>query len=546
MKRRLCAPIDADSLSAFGCFLRRLCIIGAALLLGALPARGASFESALQTQIQALPQQGDAGREGAIAAPNLITQYYLAHAYQPVWTDERKRNALRALIRDSKSHGLDPEDYHAALLDRSVGETPEDLARREILYTDALIRLAYHMRFGKVNPHEIYAEWNYRRSLSDVNAPQALEAVLKEPDLALAVEAFGPRIPHYNALRHALAQHYAIGNAGGWPKIADGPTIKPGMSDARLPVLRARLQASGDLQSTEAADPNLYDESVQQAMARFQARHGMEKDVAIGKQTLAALNVPVEKRIDQIRVNLERIRWVAHGLPSEFLLVDLAGFDATLYRDGRIVWFSRAMVGKPYRKTPVFRAEMTHVVLNPNWTVPPTILKQDVLPKSKNDPDYLAKKGMRLLDESGKPAAGGWRPGLRVVQPPGPENPLGQYKFDMPNPHAIYLHDTPSKEKFSLEARAFSSGCIRLEKPDELALLLLSEQHQWTKQQMDDVVATDNTKFIALKQKIPVLILYFTAEVRDKEVRFRPDIYERDARLIAALKEPFRVSRKTN
>ena len=256
--------------------------------------------------------------------------------------------------------------------------------------------------------------------------------------------------------------------------------------------------------------------------------------------------MPVEKRIDQIKVNLERIRWVAYGLPSDFVVVDIAGFDAMRFRDGRVVWTSRVMVGKPVRKTPVFRAQMTHVVLNPTWTVPPTILKQDVLPKLKSNPNYLASKGMQLLDEKGNAVQGPWRAGLRVVQPPGPENALGQYKFDMPNDHAIYLHDTPSKEKFSLEARAFSSGCIRLEKAREFAVLLLSEQHQWTEQQVDEVIATKNTKFIALKQKIPVLILYLTATARDNEVEFRPDIYTRDARLIAALKEPFRVSWKTN
>lgn len=525
---------------------RALCISCATLLLFTAPAQGQNLESALQTQLQTLASQPQSGGEGAIAAPNLITQYYSARAYKPVWTDEGKRKALRALVADSASHGLDPADYHAALLDRPANGSPEELARREILYTDALVRLAYHLRFGKVNPHEIYADWNYRRSLSDVNAVAALEQVISAPDLAIAVEAFQPRIPHYNALRQALEKHYAIARAGGWPQIPQGPTIKPGTSDPRVAILRTRLQMTGDLQDTTAADPALYDQGLQQAMAEFQARHGMDQDSAIGKQTLAELNVPVEKRIDQIKANLERIRWVAHGLPLEFVLVDIARFEATMFRDRQLVWFSRTMVGKPFRKTPVFRAEMTQVVLNPSWTVPPTILKQDVLPKYKNNPNYLSGKGMRLLDENGNPTSGAWRAGMRVVQPPGPENPLGQYKFDMPNTHAVYLHDTPSKEKFSEAARAFSSGCIRLEKADELALLLLGEQHQWTKQQIDEVVATDNTKVIKLKQSIPVLILYFTAVVRANEMEFRPDIYGRDARVIAALKEPFRVSRKSN
>ena len=546
MKIRAYAVAAPDSVSGFFCISSWLRIICAALTLLSLSAQAQSVESALQTEIQALSSQKDSRGEGAIAAKKLITQYYSRNAYQPVWTDER-RAALRALVRNSTSHGLNPADYHVELLDQPVQNLPAELARREILYTDALARLAYHLRFGKVNPHEIYAEWNYQRSLSDIDPVSALDALVKAPDLEKAVESFGPQLPLYAALRSALVQYAAIANAGGWPKVPEGPPLKPSMrDDIRVPALRARLQASGDLPQTQPVDPNLYDENLQQAVAHFQARHGMERDGAIGKQTLAELNVPVEKRIDQIKVNLERIRWVAYALPSEFILVDIAGFDALMFREGHIVWRSRAMVGKPYRKTPVFRAEMTQVVLNPNWTVPPTILKQDVLPKYKNNPGYLASKGMRLLDERGNPTTGGWRPGLRVVQPPGPENPLGRYKFDMPNDHAVYLHDTPSKEKFVKEARAFSSGCIRLEKARELALLLLSGAPQGTEQQIDEVLATNKTKMIALQRKIPVLILYLTAEAHEQEVKFRPDIYARDARLIAALKEPFRVSWKTN
>lgn len=539
MNFRMREVVDGISAARFTYLALALVIFCAAGALVFVLTRGEGYEGELAAQVEKLSQQKDSSKPGRIAATDLIAEFYQARDYKPVWQKERRREALRTIVGNAASHGLDPKDYHAELLGQEA-KTDDDKARREILYTDALVRLAYHLRYGKVDPHRIYADWNYKRSLSDLNPVEALYTLTSTRDLNKAVEDFGPRMPEYKALRQALAQHLEMQKAGGWPQVAGGPPLKPRMKDPkRVPALRARLHASGDLNG-KPSDYYGYDVPLQQAVERFQKRHGLEPDRIVDDEVIAELNVPIERRIEQLKVNLERIRWVAHALPKEYILVDVAGYAAAMVRDGHPVWTSRVVVGKPYRETPVFRSEMTQVVLNPSWTVPPTILKEDLLAKVDKDPNVFARKGLRIVDENGN-QLDGYQEGARVTQPPGNDNALGRYKFDMPNKHAVYLHDTPAKDKFSEDQRAFSSGCIRLEKPRELAKILLGEQG-WSEAKIDEAVAAGDTKTVALEKKIPVLILYFTAEPGENGVVFRHDVYERDGRLAMALREQFRLN----
>ncbi|HTO51582.1 MAG TPA: L,D-transpeptidase family protein, partial [Burkholderiales bacterium] len=321
------------------------------------------------------------------------------------------------------------------------------------------------------------------------------------------------------------------------------------MRDPRVAALRARLIASGDIERG-ASEPAQFDEGLETAVRRFQSRHGLETDGIVGRRTLAALNVGVPRRIEQLRVNLERVRWVAQDLAGDYLIVDIAGFSARLVLDGRPVWSSRVVVGRPYRRTPVFRATLEQVVLNPTWTVPPTILREDLLPKLARDPDYLARHRMQVVDASGRPVKVSeivWdRPGgfpYQIVEAPGDDNPLGQLKFDLPNPHAVYLHDTPAGQLFEKTQRAFSSGCIRLEKAFELAVLLLDDPQRWSADALRTAIASGQTRSVRVNHRVPVVLLYFTAEVdEDGTVRFHPDFYDRDPRVLAALGAPFRFS----
>jgi murein L,D-transpeptidase YcbB/YkuD len=324
------------------------------------------------------------------------------------------------------------------------------------------------------------------------------------------------------------------------------------MRDTRVQALRARLVASGDLCLQASAEPDLFDEALEAAVRGFQTRHGLEPDGAVGRRTLQALNVQVAQRIDQIQVNLERLRWVAQTLKDDYLLVDIAGFSARLYLDGQVAWSSRVVVGRLYRETPAFRATMRSIILNPAWIVPPTILREDVLPRIIDDRRYLEANEMRVVDAAGReidPSTIAWeryRSGVfpyRIVQDPGPGNPLGTLKFDMPNRYGVYLHDTPAKQLFERTQRAFSSGCIRLEKPHALAILLLDDAEHWGEEALRAAIETGETRTLPVKRRAPVVALYLTAEADEAGVvYFRPDLYGRDAKVAAAMAAPFRFA----
>lgn len=334
--------------------------------------------------------------------------------------------------------------------------------------------------------------------------------------------------------------------------VAEGPALKVGMSDGRVPVLIERLQASGDLDKTfAAADTNLYDDAVVQGVKRSQERHRLAADGVVGAGTLAALNVPVEARVQQIRANLERARWVFDDIEDEFIVVNIAAFQVFLVRNREIVWTARAQVGKPYRKTPVFKSTLKYVVFNPTWTVPPGILAKDMLPKAKRDPGYLATKNIDIRDNNGAvvdPNSIDWENvsargfPYQLVQRPGPTNALGRVKFIFPNKYFVFLHDTPSRSLFERPDRAFSSGCIRVESPLDLAATLLGDKG-WDRKKVDATLASQKTETVFLSKPMTVALMYFTAGVDDDgTVHFEKDIYERDQRIIDGLQEEFRVS----
>ena len=280
-------------------------------------------------------------------------------------------------------------------------------------------------------------------------------------------------------------------------------------------------------------------------MRNFQEHHRLKADGAIGAGTLTALNVTAAARIGELRVNLERARWVVGGLKDSFVLVNLPAYKAYVIRDRKNVWETRAQVGREARKTPTFRAEMKYLVLNPDWTVPPTILAQDVLPGMRKGQNTIAKKKLTILDGQGRPVdpqsidwanatPANFRYTLR--QPPGPDNALGRVKFIFPNEHSIFLHDTPSQELFSADQRSFSSGCIRVENPLDLANVLLSGQDDWTAEKIKQVVDSLEQDTVFLDTPLTVLIVYWTVSVgASGELRYARDVYSYDAPLLRAL-----------
>ena len=353
----------------------------------------------------------------------------------------------------------------------------------------------------------------------------------------------------YLSLKQELARYRQAAAGTERVTIAQGKSIEPDTHDERVLALRTRLSVSGDLDAAQDSESDLYDATVQAAVRRFQERMGLVADGKLDARTITELNVPLDERITQLRVNLDRGRVLLQDLPDEFVVVNIAAYSIFLVRGQEIVWNARAQVGKTYRRTPMFRSDIDYLVLNPTWTVPPGIIRNDILPDARRDPASITRRGLDVLDASGNkvdPASINWskfKSGnipYTLRQEPGPKNALGRVKIMFPNSYSVYLHDTPSQSKFEETDRAFSSGCVRVERPLELAELLLADPAAWNTERIEQAVAAGHTQNVTLPNKVPVLLAYWTAWVDPQgRVNFRRDVYGQDAQWAAGLARPY-------
>ena len=512
---------------------------------------------ALRLEIEALMTTGrlSAG-EIEIASANLLFEIYERRDFAPTWNDEDQIEELIAAIRATDDDGLNPQDYHLTEIERVFAalqegrlSSPAEWAAHDLMLTDALARLGYHQLFGKVNPYTLDPHWNFRRELNDTDPATAIQAAIDSPSLADFLETVFPRAWVYQQYKIGLARYREIAADGGWGEIPGGPVIRPDSTDPRLPLLAQRLAITGDVTLDQQPDQmTVYDEPFQEAVKRFQERHGLIVDAIIGPSTVRALNVSAEERVRQLELNLERARWVMDDMEDDFVLVNIAGFRAYVVRDREIVWETKVQVGRTYHQSPVFRDEIKYVVINPTWTVPYSIATRDMLPAIKQDPNYLTSRNFDVKDRQGRivdPDSIDWSQLSRrnfpytFVQRPGPTNALGRIKFMFPNVHAVYLHDTPSRHLFSRAERAFSYGCIRVEDPFAFGEELLGSKG-WTQERIEEVVDGGEMTTVYLPEPLPVLLLYWTAHVDpDGVVYFYDDVYGRDPAIARALAEPF-------
>jgi len=536
---------------------RPLPLLAALLLIPGLAAPDTRVSDTIQARVADIRDGIDVAiNETRITTDIVLPALYAKRGYKPVWSNPASVQQLISAIEQVDRDGLDPADYNLVtlrlLLERNneTGDAnPERTANLDLLLTDSLIRLGYDLSFGKVDPEDLDSSWNMTRYIEDLDTRLQKDDAIEKGRVDALLQSLTPQTFTYQRLKQALATYRLYRQLGGWQPVPEGDALRTGLSDARVLALRARLIATRDLATQDMFLPT-FDDAVEAGVKHFQRRHGLEADGVAGKKTLAELNVPVEARIEQIRANLERARWMLHDLPDTFIMVDIAGFNVRLFRDGQVAWETRAVVGQPYRMSPVFRSTLTYLDLNPTWTVPPTVLDKDILPALRQNPGFLAEKDMQVVDYQGNPVdAGGidWTryngysfPWL-IRQNPGPKNALGRIKFMFPNRHSVYLHDTPGKALFEKPERAFSSGCIRIEHPYELAELLLQGNAGWDRRRLDQAIDSLQTRTVSLEQPVTILLTYWTVTVDDDGViRFSHDIYRRDPPIIRGLGEPSR------
>ncbi|MEO6526737.1 MAG: L,D-transpeptidase family protein [Gemmatimonadaceae bacterium] len=493
---------------------------------------------------------------------------YARYQQSPLWMgddglDKDRAEALMNALLAASNDGLRIDDYPVAELTQAIAvvrntkrPTAEQLASADVLLTAAYASLGEDLLVGQVSPKKVGQSWHI--DAKDENVDSALVRTLGRLPLDKSINAMRPDDEEYAALQKELVRYRELVAKGGWQPVPAGKPVKKGQTDSprRLDALRARLEAEGitiagpssspapstdssaggapsgakatpTRRSSTAAAGAVFDEGLAAAVAQFQARHGIAVDSSVGIETLNALNVPTEYRLGQIAANLERHRWMPRELGSRYVYVNVPAFRLTAYDSGKSGLEMKVIVGQEFedKATPVFSDSMEFVVFRPFWNITPDIQEKEIAPKVASDPGYLAANDMEYFKDGGA---------TRIRQKPGPKNSLGFVKFLFPNDFNIYLHDTPNHELFDKDVRAFSHGCIRLEKPAELAQWVLGWDQGRVGQAMGE--GQDNQQ-VKLPKKIPVYIAYGTTYMRDGQLYFGNDLYHRDDQLVKAIAE---------
>jgi murein L,D-transpeptidase YcbB/YkuD len=462
----------------------------------------------LDAAVAALPDR--------FAAP--VRDVYRSRDYRPLWTDETGAagSALQRAIADVASEGLDPHAYPVPSLASARSREAVEVAAAA-----ALLRAADDLARGRVAPERIYDDWTSDRPML---ARERLLRLATTRGPAAALRSARPPHDAYARLRDALARYRRLADVGGWPVVPPGPVLHRGDEDPGVPVLRDRLRRTGDLDAEAPADSaSRYNVALEKAVRRFQTRHGLAVDGAVGPATRAALNTPAEARAQQIALNMERWRWLPRDLGATHLLINAAGMWLELVEGGERVLRLRTIVGTRSNPTPCFSGRITHAVFNPYWNVPESIARAEIWPQVARDAGYLARHHMRVL------------PNGRIRQEPGPDNPLGPVKLIFENPFGVRLHGTSAPSLFEQRVRAFSHGCIRVEDPLRLARRLLRGS-AWDEARIDAAIASGREAWATLPAPVPLHVGYWTAWVEDDgTVHFRDDLYDRDPALTRAL-----------
>ena len=513
----------------------------------------------LAETVQKLPQACAASTAPPLSGQSVkqLQAFYQAVGYAPLWHDAARRQQLADLLVDMRSDGLEPTMYQLHRVSAlQLPASAQQHACDEIRLSHGYLQALKHLRDGVLDPDSVEPYW-----FEDAVKPMATTSIVNTAvmglnDLPQVFADVRPQHRSYQKLRDVLKNSYLL-TQDDWGDVAtQGKSLRVGDKDARVPRLQQRLELAGylakrsdevftplDIFADQAVltDPLLYTEELSAAVKTFQQDHYLEDDGIVGPATLREMNISPEQRLMQVRVNLERLRWIDKLLEPTMLVVDIAGARLLYFRDGDVVWRTRTQVGTVKRQTPLLKSRITHLTINPTWTVPPTILREDKLPAIRRDIGYLARSNMSVIDYQGNvlnPHSINWSApsGIMLRQGPGPSNALGLVAIRFANPFTVYLHDTPSQHLFGRATRTVSSGCVRVEDAQKLVDQLLFDATPQERERIVQIQASGKTRNVNLPQPIPVLLAYWTVEVdMDNRLRFRSDNYGHDAKIAAAL-----------
>ncbi len=519
-----------------------------------------SINSELQAWLATAACRNDGHKNTAEINP--VTRFYQMVGYIPIWVD---RHGLRpqgeflfAALWKSSDDGLESDRHLPPPLREAMRDSvtfsdaihlknPRRFIQLDVALTEGILRYAQHLSQGRVRPETLSRQWLAWPSATTRDIPAELAEALIGNRLETYIKSLRPKGQAYRSLRKALQQYETIKRSGGWPILVPGPTLRIGDQGARVDALMRRLKITEDLSSDAPAAQLGYDTGMEAAVKRFQRRHGLAVDGLVGKRTRYELNIPVEQRISQLQLNMERWRWLPDNLGDRYLMVNIPAFALHVVDAATRVATMRAIVGKIRRQTPIMSGRMTYLEFNPYWNIPRKIARRDILPRAVVDPGYLARQGIRVFDgwdhqaRELDPTSIAWRNistrhfPYRLRQEPSTMNALGQIKFMFPNRHSVYIHDTPGKALFDRQERSLSSGCVRVETPLALAQYLLKDQG-WDHDRMEAAIAQGQRETVVLGRPIAVHLVYFTAWTdADGTMNFREDIYGRDRDLLLAI-----------
>lgn len=483
--------------------------------------------------------------ESTLNFPETIQEFYKSRSYAPVWNEKKVRETFLKQLSEAKAEGLSVTDYYSTdiqeLLKISGEMTGDQRINLELLLTGSFFQYASDLFYGKVDPKELYSLWGLKRK--DLNLINLLNEAAEGEGMAEALNSLKPAHPVYEGLKKSLAEYDALKAKDSTAvKIPEGEAIKPGARDERTPDIARRLSNLGYVQLDSLENDSLYSENLVAAVKTFQKEKGLEPDGVIGNSTLRAMNMDNSQVYNKIRVNLERWRWYPRDLGEHYILVNIPDFKLAVVKDGDTVRTHNVIAGSKQRQTPIFTDTLEYIVINPLWNIPPTIQKEDIIPKASRNPSYLSNNNMTVTGPDGDildPGSIDWSSpevrNYRFSQSAGPSNPLGRVKIIYPNKYIIYLHDTPSKALFNRVDRAESSGCVRVENAIDLAAYVVENQPDWSKKEIEQQIASGETKQVKITRPIQVHHLYWTAWRGRDKTYFADDVYDLDAEVYEAL-----------